>query len=148
MAMKFNVKLSVKRKYIVDGREYGSLEEMPDDIRQAYEKGLAFPSRSSSNQGGRIIFNGQEYESMGKMPDSVRRMYENAMDALREGDASGEETNGEEEEVLLKNHQKDDGPVRVGAPKPIAPEPAFHRWLIVGLILIALIWGLYMYKHL
>lgn len=147
MAMKFKAKVTVKKKYIVNGKEYNSPEEMSDDIRRAYEKGLAFSSRNSSNQESKIIFNGQEYESMDTMPDRVRRMYENAMDMLRENEASGQETYGEEADVSHMDHQEEEMPARVGAPKPIVPKPSFPRWLVVGLLLFALIWGLYLYRH-
>ena len=38
MKVKVNFNVNVKRKYVVDGKEYSSIEEMPADIRQAFER--------------------------------------------------------------------------------------------------------------
>lgn len=66
------VKFNVKRKYIVNGKEYASIEETPADIRQAYERAVSgkdgFTHENiSSLSAGKIVFNGQEYESIDSM---------------------------------------------------------------------------------
>jgi hypothetical protein len=83
-----DIKFNVKRKYVVNGKEYGSPEEMPAAIREAYEKAVGkaqgMPHGNiSSISSGNIVFNGQEYESVGSMPPDVRQMYETIMNAVK-----------------------------------------------------------------
>ena len=35
-----NIKVTVNHKLTVNGKEYGSLDEMPEDLRQAYERAV------------------------------------------------------------------------------------------------------------
>ncbi len=87
------IKFNVKRKYVVNGKEYGSLEEMPAAIREVYEKAVGkahgtehgnIPAISTQ----KIVFNGQEYESVNAMPPDIRRMYETVMKTVNEGKIS------------------------------------------------------------
>lgn len=87
------IKFNVKRKYVVNGKEYGSLEEMPAAIREVYEKAVGkahgtehgnIPAVSSQ----KIVFNGQEYESVNTMPPDIRQMYETVMKTVNEGKIS------------------------------------------------------------
>ena len=79
-----DVKFNVKYKFKVNGKEYSSLEEMPPDIRDVYEKavnkdgGIGHGNISSISP-GKIVFNGQEYESVDSMPADIRQMYETIM---------------------------------------------------------------------
>jgi hypothetical protein len=87
-------------KIVFNGKEYASVEEMPAEVRQAYErlmrmaaaipKGPArvFQKTFSLNLGGtpiassQIIFNGRKYASAEEMPPEVRQAYERVMDTL------------------------------------------------------------------
>ncbi len=80
--MKVNV--TVKRKIVVNGKEYGSVEELPANIRTTYEKALsdgAVPVRAAGGSavGGRITVGGTTYDSPESMPPEVRRLYDDAM---------------------------------------------------------------------
>ena len=33
-----SIKINITRKIVINGREYGSAEEMPEDLRRTYEK--------------------------------------------------------------------------------------------------------------
>lgn len=131
------INFHVKKKYIVNGKEYNSVEEMPSNIRQAYEKAMASLSdpahpTNSVTAKTNITFNGQEYESIDAMPHDVRQLFESVMKAVEAGEASPEAIKG--------------APRSVNAPKPIEPEPVFlfsQRWLIVGVILLILLIGFY-----
>lgn len=88
-----DIKFNVKRKYVVNGKEYGSLKEMPAAIREAYEKAVGkthvtehgnIPTISSQ----KIVFNGQEYENVHAMPPDIRPMYETVMKTVNEGKIS------------------------------------------------------------
>ncbi|HVN32881.1 MAG TPA: hypothetical protein VMT45_12940 [Thermoanaerobaculaceae bacterium] len=89
MTLKVNVKgsINIKRRIVVNGKEYSSVEEMPEDIRCAYE--LAISGAAHEAHGihpgvaqTRVIFNGQEYESVEEMPEDIRGMYTAAMLAV------------------------------------------------------------------
>jgi hypothetical protein len=95
----------METKIIFNGKTYTKAEEMPEEIRQAYQQALAqfadadkngipdiMESRATGNviaiQQSSITFNGREYKSTGEMPAIVRRLFEMAMgqtDANRNG---------------------------------------------------------------
>ncbi len=70
------VKVEVKWKFKVNGKEYASREEMPENIRHAYDKALAKATGADSDSLGapttRIVFLGQEYANVDSMPADVR----------------------------------------------------------------------------
>ena len=79
MPVNFNVKTRIK----INGREYGSPEEMPPDVRQIYEQALSKGVVSSRvNTKSKITFNGQSYNSPDEMPEDVRRIYDSVMSAM------------------------------------------------------------------
>jgi hypothetical protein len=66
-AMKVNV--TVKRKLVFNGREYSSVDELPESVRAAYEKAVAgglAPEAGAGAPGGagRIVVNGQAYADL------------------------------------------------------------------------------------
>lgn len=86
------VRVVVNQKFIVNGREYGSVEELPADVRQAYERAMAAvphgnaagaaeaaPREVRTVVNSKIVFNGQEYSSVDAMPPEVRSVYEGLM---------------------------------------------------------------------
>ena len=78
-----SIKISFKSRIVVNGHEYGSPEELPESLREAYQKARA---TTSSAGGSKIVFNGQEYDSVESMPDDARRLYELAMEAVKKGE--------------------------------------------------------------
>lgn len=87
------ININVKRKFIVNGKEYNSIEEMPDDIREAFENASVSQSYAGSHthsqvQQTRIVFNGREYENIDSMPKDIRGLYENVLKAAETGTAS------------------------------------------------------------
>jgi hypothetical protein len=95
----------METKIIFNGKMYTKLEDMPQEIRQAYQQALAqfadadkngipdiMEGRTAGNviaiQQSSITFNGREYKNAGEMPAIVRRLFEMAMgqtDANRNG---------------------------------------------------------------
>lgn len=96
----------METKIIFNGKTYTKVEDMPEEVRQAYQQALAQFADADKNgipdimEGGRakgnviafqqssINFNGKEYKSVGEMPAVVRRLFEMAMgqaDANRNG---------------------------------------------------------------
>ena len=95
----------METKIIFNGKTYTKVEDMPEEIQQAYQQALAqfadadkngipdtMEGRAAGNvvaiQQSSITFNGREYKSTGEMPAIVRRLFEMAMaqtDANRNG---------------------------------------------------------------
>jgi hypothetical protein len=78
--MKINVKTKIKYK----GQEYSSVEELPPEVRAAYEKAMATGGASFSTK---IVFNGQEYASLDQMPAAQRQLYELALKLSQDTEA-------------------------------------------------------------
>jgi hypothetical protein len=140
-----NININVKRKFKINGKEYNSIEEMPDDIRETFRKAMDSQTGSGHEinhtaMRANIIFNGTEYDSIEAMPQDVRELYEKVLKAAETGTASPQiDIAGAISSTLIK-HQPP-GMVRSGDNrKPIKAEPSFSRWaLIVSIMLIALI---------
>ena len=75
-----NVNINIKHKLIVNGKEYGSLDELPQDLRQAYERALAAKGPAMAAQ-AKIVFQGKEYASAEEMPEDLRQLYRLAIAA-------------------------------------------------------------------
>lgn len=143
------VKFNVKRKYIVNGKEYASIEEMPADIRQLYEKAVSGKEgisneNISSLSAGKIVFNGQEYESVESMPFDIRQMYETVMKTVNEGKISL--TGNVDFKFGRKTPELGQGSIvdSYNMSKPITPKSFFSlRLLIVGAVVIILLIGIY-----
>src|SRR5436190_19623953 len=78
--MKINVKTRIKYK----GQEYSSVEELPPEVRAAYEKAMATGGASFNTK---IVFNGQEYASLDQMPAAQRQLYEIALKLSQDTEA-------------------------------------------------------------
>ncbi len=90
-------------KIIFNGNEYASVDEMPPDVRQAYEQAMSTFTDANRNgvpdifeHGGltiskrvsQIVYNGKAYSSVNELPAEARQQYEEAMaklDANRNG---------------------------------------------------------------
>jgi len=145
--MKIN--LNVKRTFKVNGKEYNSIEEMPVDIREAFEKAiglkvgqgnLTHPAPVQS----KIIFNGTEYQGINAMPQDVRQLYERVLKSAETGvaptdiDVAGISGGMLTETGTLKTTRQ--GDIR----RPLKTEPSFSpRALILSAIVVALIILLY-----
>lgn len=78
---------SDKQRIVVAGESYGSVEEMPPEVRRVYE--LAVEARNLEHKAAQVklVFNGQEYDSLEAMPADVRKLYQNqqlAMETYRD----------------------------------------------------------------
>jgi len=70
-------------KIVFNGREYGSVDEMPADARAVYQKAVASLSGSTA-EGVRLnvktktklVVNGKEYGSLDDVPKDVRTLYD------------------------------------------------------------------------
>jgi hypothetical protein len=145
--MKINI--SIKRKFKINGKEYNSIEEMPEDIREAFKKVMDSQVGSghrinSAVTGSKVIFNGTEYEKVDAMPQEVRQLYEKVLKAAGSGaPSSGVDIIGisggrvGKSETISAAHP---GEIR----KPTKVESVFSpRMLMVSALLMTLIFLLY-----
>jgi hypothetical protein len=140
-----NININVKRKYKINGKEYNSIEEMPDDIRETFKKAMGSqtgPGHTINHAAlpAKIIFNGKEYESLGAMPQDVRQFYEKVIKAAETGSTPPDiDLAGINEGRMMETYTP--GTVHSGdTRKPPKSEPSFSRQaLIVSIILVALI---------
>ncbi|MCX5848608.1 MAG: hypothetical protein NTW65_04085 [Deltaproteobacteria bacterium] len=145
-----NVNVNVKRKFKINGKEYNSIEEMPADIRSAFEKAMVSQAGSGHQANPtinqtKIIFNGTEYKSIDAMPQDVRQLYEKILKSaetgsapdniITAGDISGMPTDPKTYKTTsIGNMEK---------PTKIEPAAFSPRMLIIGFMVIALIILLY-----
>ena len=138
-----NLKVNIKTRIRFNGKEYSCLEDMPPQVRQAYEKALASAQASGtgliSHTTSKLIFNGHEYASVDEMPADIRRMYEQVMtmvDSNQNGipDAlePGQPASGQPE---LSGSQ----PLVAALPEANQPRPRFSRATIIGISLVILV---------
>lgn len=90
--MKLNV--DIKKKVVVNGQEYGSVAEMPEEIRRAYENAIntslgAGQPAGPGGGGAKVVFNGREYRSLEEMPPETRRLYDMAVSAATQTERGG-----------------------------------------------------------
>jgi hypothetical protein len=145
------VRVTVKGRFVYNGKTYGSLEELPENVRQAYEKAMA--ATGAGHSGGaaearvKITFNGTEYESLDAMPPDERRVYESVVGAVeaghvqpgRPGDRAG----------LAPGSGGGQEPALFVSAEPIEPGSATSRkspvGLVLGLAILLLLLGYYLY---
>ena len=89
-----------------NGREYANADEMPSDVRAAYDRAvddlglLHSGARLAAKLNAKIIVNGNEFNNAGEMSVDDRHLYHEALEALFTPDiavSSGDpsQTNGE-----------------------------------------------------
>jgi hypothetical protein len=78
-----SIRVNVKRTIKINGKEYGSLDEVPEGLRDAVSRALAgsAPGGPSDASGvrTRVVFNSVEYPSIDAMPQEVRQLYESVV---------------------------------------------------------------------
>jgi len=154
MTFKVNMKgnISIKRRIIVNGREYSSVEEIPEDLRRAYEQAFSKIGHEGHGiyPGGpqpQIVFNGREYEDVDDMPEDVRRLYSAAMMTVEAQGSLGVGVTKARERVPTPP-----GPEGSASPPPPSMKPievgggstrSLSRLVTVGIMLLVLLGGLY-----
>jgi len=136
------IKVGVTWKVKVDKKQYGSAEEMPSDVREAYEKAKGTARTTAT----RILFNGREYPSVEAMPPDIRQVFEKVLRGAETGKIPSDVLSGAE----LGGTTPGEGGKSVvrsyGTPRPIEPVSTLSlspRMLIVGLAVLILLMGLY-----
>lgn len=136
------IKVGVKWKVKVNRKEYGSVEDMPSHVREAYEKAKGTPRTTAA----RIVFNGQEYQSVEAMPPDLRQVYEKVMKGAATGEIPSDVLSGAEFGGTTPGQGGKSVVQTFDTPRPIEPESTLShspRMLIVGLALLIVLMGLY-----
>ena len=95
-----------------NGREYANADEMPSDVRAAYDRAvddvglLHSGARLAAKLNAKIIVNGNEFNNAGEMSVDDRHLYHEALEALFPPDIAvpaGEptESNGEKRSPIM-----------------------------------------------
>lgn len=153
--------ISVKTKIRVNGREYGSVEEMPADIRQTYERALAMSAGGA--HGGllgsvagsvsapavrtKIVFNGQEYASAEHMPAAVRRLYEDVIATLQADEQNGGGLHTSGPPASAGAPPFGSAPVSSAVSGVARPESTTMRLVIAGAVAAALLLAAFVLRH-
>ena len=95
-----------------NGREYANADEMPSDVRAAYDRAvddmalLHSGARLAAKLNAKIIVNGSEFNNAGEMSVDDRHLYHEALEALFPPDIAVSasepgETNGEKRSPIM-----------------------------------------------
>ena len=85
-----------------NGREYANADEMPSDVRAAYDRAvdelgeLHSGARLAAKLNAKIIVNGNEFSNAGEMSVDDRHLYHEALEALFPPDIAISATNAGE----------------------------------------------------
>jgi hypothetical protein len=71
-----------KKKIVVAGKSYASVEEMPAEVRRVYERAVETRNQEHADARVKLVFNGQEYDSLDSMPPEVRKLYQTQQVAM------------------------------------------------------------------
>jgi hypothetical protein len=84
--MEISIAFKSKPKLVFNGREYGSVDEMPEDVRRLYRDAIALAAKGGPNvkvfSKTELWFNGKKYNSVNEMPPDVRLSYDKVMKAI------------------------------------------------------------------
>ncbi len=144
-------RITVQTKIRVKGQEYANENDMPPDIRDAYEQALGsidggaegarlnisdLPRMGRPASNARIIFNGEEYSSVEQMPAQVRGLYDDVIATLAAAPAAATPGGTDNERALPRpvTHSIPASPVGMGAARP----ESVPRWLVIAGVVIAL----------
>ena len=106
------MKARTKTNIRFNGREYANADEMPSDVRAAYDRAvdemppLHSGARLAAKLNAKIIVNGNEFSNAGEMSVDDRHLYHEALEALFPPDiaiSAGKagETNGEKHSPIM-----------------------------------------------
>lgn len=147
--------VSAHWKVRINGKEYRALDEVPPELRSAYEQALeAARSARPGQPATKISFDGREFESLEAMPPDLRNAYEAVLAALDTGEAFlGPPAAAAPGKPATAPHPSPGTAARAferrrESPAIIEPGAPIPRWIIVGGLLLGLLFGLWYLTHL
>jgi hypothetical protein len=70
------------KRIVIGGSEYGSVEDMPPELRRVYEVALKASQTAADVPKIKVVFAGKEYDGVDSMPPEVRKQYEHQQAAM------------------------------------------------------------------
>jgi len=148
--------ISVKTKIRVNGQDYSSVEDMPPDIRQAYERAMAtmpgarhsglldtlekgIRANTQTVPNAKVIFNGQEYSSVDQMPANLRQLYQAVMATIESDAAVAPKTGGAVQAISQSDSGGGSFPTPT-TPRSVRFESANWRLVLFALGILLLAW--------
>jgi len=139
------MKINVKRRIVINGREYSSLDAMPEELRRVYERAVSAHGDPEGGGGApaaktRIVIDGREYGSTEEMPPGIRAIYEGALAAAAA--AAEPERAGPEPAARAGVSPGRREPAPEAAPRdyrPIDPGSSKLKWALILIPLLVLI---------
>jgi hypothetical protein len=83
--MNIKFKTNVKTVIRYKGQEYSSADQLPAEVRSAYEVAFAKGVAAIPGAKQQIVFNGQHFASAAEMPPAEKKLYEDAVDLVEDG---------------------------------------------------------------
>jgi hypothetical protein len=74
--MGIDFKVNFKTKIKINGKEYGSMDEVPEQYREKVRGAL---NSAGAAGHGKLVVNGTAYDSVEAMPPDARELYEEAL---------------------------------------------------------------------
>jgi len=135
--------MNISTRITVNGHSYHSVDEMPPEVREQYERAMAMlkggggaPDASAavtSVVNESIVYNGHRYKSRDELPPEVRALL-NKMPAApgKTGDVRLETTRTIGPQVTFNKSLPDDG-------RPAPEEDPVLAWTLVKILVVAVI---------
>ena len=82
--MTINFKTNVKTVIRYKGKEYSSVEQLPAEVRSAYEATFAKGIAAIPGARQQIVVNGEHFASAEEMPPADKKLYEDAMQLVHD----------------------------------------------------------------
>ncbi len=79
------IKFNVKTRIVVNGKEYSSPEEMPEEVRRVYERARLQQEQQPNltvSHHEKISIDGQTFNTVEEMPPDIRRIYDSVMASI------------------------------------------------------------------
>jgi hypothetical protein len=82
--MTINFKTNVRTVIRYNGQEYSSLDQLPAEVRTAYESAMAHGTApKATDRKEQIVVNGQHFASANELPAAERKLYDDAVSLVR-----------------------------------------------------------------
>src|SRR2546423_1217600 len=83
--MNINFKTNVKTVIRYKGQEYSSADQLPAEVRLAYEAAFAKGIAAIAGAKQQIVLNGQHFATANEMRPADKKLYEDAMALVKDG---------------------------------------------------------------
>jgi hypothetical protein len=130
--MGISFKVNITKKIKINGKEYGSVEEVPEQYRQAVQNALG--TAQSGLTAGKITVNGIGYDSPSDMPPDVKATYE---EALAKAQAAAKENGMAPEEIGVRTGNNPQLSINTNPEQAVKEEGGLSVRTMIILVLLA-----------